>query len=169
MLELKITQNDKPVTLRFEHSLLSLAKWESRHKKIFLSTEAKTTTEMVEYFEEMLISPPVRELVYLLSPEQLDELTNYVNETRTVSVVPDIEEHVNPFNRETVTSDLIYYWMVALQIPFDAEKWHLSRLLMLVRITNFKSQPPEKQDKMKVAQNWREINERRKAKYNTKG
>ena len=169
MLELKVLSNDKPVTLKFEHSLLALSKWESKHKKAFLASTSKTSTEMVEYFEEMLISPPVRELIYLLSPEQLEEITDYINDPRTASSVPDVEGLSNPFNKETVTSELIYYWMVALQIPFEAEKWHLNRLMMLVRITNFKQTPPEKQDKARMFAKWRELNEKRKAEYNTTG
>lgn len=169
MLELKVISNDKPVTLKFEHSLLSISKWEAKYKKAFLSSISKNHKEMVEYFEEMLVTPKVPELVYLLKPEQLEELTDYINDPRSASSVPDMEGQTNPFNRETVTSELVYYWMLSLQIPFEAEMWHFSRLMMLIRITHFKNQPPEKQNKAKILANWREINERRKAQYNTKG
>lgn len=168
MFELTITENDKPVTLKFEHSLLALSKWESKYKKAFLGDKQKTPIELVEYFEEMLITPANRSLVYMLSPEQLEELTNYINDPRTASSVPDLG---GPTSRkgELVTSELIYYWLVALQIPFDVEKWHLSRLLMLVRITNFKQAPPEKQNKAKLVAQWRELNAKRKADYGTTG
>lgn len=168
MLELKVTQNDKGVTLKFEHSLLSISKWEAKYKKAFLGTTQKTPIEMIEYYEEMLVSPANRELVYLLEPDQLEELTNYVNSQRTASSVPDLDGRPSPF-REIVTSELIYYWMVALNIPFEAEKWHLSRLMMLIRITNFKQTPPEKQNKAQMMAKMREINEQRKAQYNTTG
>lgn len=169
MLELSVYDEDREVMLKFEHSLLSLSKWEGKHKKAFLGTKQKNSAEMIEYFEEMLISPSDRNLVYLLEPEQLEELTEYINEQRTASSVPDTNLGPVSLNQETVTSELIYYWMVALRIPFDAEKWHLSRLMMLVRITNFKQSPPEKQNKAKMAASWREINARRKAQYNTTG
>lgn len=168
MLELKVTQNDKSVTLKFEHSLLSISKWESKSKKAFLGHAQKTATELIEYYEEMLVSPANRDLVYLLDPEQLEELTEYINASKTASSVPD-EPGGSSLNRETVTSELIYYWMVALQIPFEAEKWHLSRLMMLIRITNFKQSPPEKQNKATMMQKWKELNDRRKAEYNTSG
>lgn len=168
MLELKVTQNDKPVILKLEHSLLSLSKWESKHRKAFLGPTAKTHVEMIEYFEDMLVTPGNKDLVYLLAPDQLEEVTNYINANRSASSVPEIQSK-SPFQNEIVTSELIYYWMVALRIPFDAEKWHLSRLLMLIRITNFKSEPPKKQSAAQKMADWRKLNEERKAKLNTKG
>lgn len=168
MLELKVSQNDKSVTLKFEHSLLSISKWESKTKKAFLGPTQKTPVEMIEYYEEMLVSPPNRELVYLLAPEQLEELTTYINDQKTASSVPDNGPASAMYN-EIVTSELIYYWMVALKIPFETEKWHLSRLMMLVRITNFKQTPPEKQNKAQMMAKMRELNEQRKAQYNTTG
>lgn len=168
MLELKVIQNDKSITCKFEHSLLSIAKWEAKYKKAFLGPEQKTATEMIEYYEEMLISPANRDLIYLLTPEQLEELTNYINASRTASSVPDTYVK-STLNQEIVTSELIYYWMVGLRIPFEAEKWHLSRLMMLIRITNFKQSPPDKQNKATMMARWKELNEKRKAEYNTKG
>jgi hypothetical protein len=168
VLELKVTQNDKPVILKLEHSLLSLSKWESKHRKAFLGPTAKTHVEMIEYFEDMLVTPGNKDLVYLLQPDQLEEVTNYINASRSASSVPEIQTK-SPFQNEIVTSELIYYWMVALRIPFDAEKWHLSRLLMLIRITNFKSEPPKKQSAAQKMADWRKLNEERKAKLNTKG
>lgn len=168
MLELKVANGEKMITLKFEHSLLSLSKWESKHKKAFLAPTAKTHIEMVEYFEEMLVSPPNRELVYMLEAEQLEALTTYINESRTASSVPDIERK-GIIGGEIVTSELIYYWLVGLKIPFEVEKWHLSRLLMLVRITNFKSEPPKKQNAANLMAKWRQQNEERKAKLGTTG
>lgn len=168
MLELKIMQNDKLVTLKFEHSLLSVSKWESKYGKAFLAPTAKTPTEMVEYFEEMLVTPGNKELVYLLEPSQLEEITSYINESRTASSIPEIPS-ASRFNAEIVTSELIYYWMVGLKIPFEAEKWHLSRLMMLIRITNFKNEPVKKQNAATKMAEWRKQNEERKAKLGTKG
>lgn len=168
MLELKVLTEDKIVTCRFEHSLLSLSKWEAIHKKPFLNERAKTPSEMISYYECMLVAPANRDLVVMLTPEQMDEMGKYINDSRTASSVPDLDTPQRG-PRETVTSELIYYWMVGLQIPFEAEKWHISRLLMLIRITNFKQQPAEKQDKQKLWARYREMNERNKEKYNTSG
>lgn len=168
MLELKVVEEGKVVTLTFEHSLLSLSKWESRNKKSFLGTAAKTGVEMIEYFEDMLVKPErAKALVCSLSPEQLEILTNYINDPYTASSIPELE--LRPGVKETITSELIYYWMVTLRIPFDVEKWHLNRLMMLIRIVNFKSEPPKKQNQMQILAKMRELNEQRKAQYNTKG
>lgn len=168
MLELKVLEQGKLVTLSFEHSLLSLSKWESRHKKSFLGTAAKTGVEMIEYFEDMLVKPlAAKDLVCSLSPEQLEELSNYINDPYTASTIPEMESR--PGIKETITSELIYYWMVTLRIPFDVEKWHLNRLMMLIRVINFKSEPPKKQNQMQLMARMRELNEQRKAQFNTKG
>jgi hypothetical protein len=169
VLELKVVQNDKPVTLRLEHSLLSISRWEAKNKKAFLGTSQKTSVELVEYFEEMLVSPFDRKLIYFLEPKQLEEVTEYINTPQTASSVPEMAARSNPFDRETVTSELVYYWMSVLQIPFEAEKWHLSRLMMLIRIANFKQAPAEKQDRAKMMARWSELNAKRKAERGTTG
>lgn len=167
MLELEVQDGSKTVVLQFEHSLLSLSKWESRTKKAFLSKQNKLPTEMIDYFQDMIITPEVdKNLVYALEPKQLDQLAEYINDKMTASSVPAIDEKPS---REIITSELIYYWMVALQIPFEAEKWHLNRLMMLIQITNFKSQPEKKQNKAKMMEKWRQINEQRKKQFNTTG
>lgn len=169
MLELKVNDGDNEVMLKFEHSLLSLSKWESKHKEAFLATPTKKSEDLIDYFECMLVSPESStDLVYRLSPAQLDQLSDYINDPMTASSVPDIEE--GPKVVETTTSELIYYWMVALKIPFHpAETWHLNRLMMLVRITNYKSQPEDKRKSGSLLQTWREMNARNKEKFGTKG
>ncbi len=168
MLELQVINDGKQVTLKFEHSLLSISKWESKYKKAFLGDKQKTPDEMIEYYEFMLVHPNNTSLVYLLEPAQLEELTHYINDSRSASSVPDTPS-TKPMVKEVVTSELIYYWMVGLEIPFETEKWHLSRLLMLIRITNFKNSPPEKQNKATLMARWKELNDKRKAEFNTTG
>jgi hypothetical protein len=169
VLELKVHDGDREVVLQFEHSLLSLSKWESKTRQAFLTTRQKTPDEMIGYFQDMLLPPANNpNLVYGLSPTQIEELTNYINNSHTASSVPD--EVASRYNPETITSELIYYWLVAMQIPFHpAETWHLSRLMMLVQITNFKNQPPKKRKASEVYSEWRRENERRKKMFNTNG
>jgi hypothetical protein len=168
VLELHVKYGDDEVAIGFEHSLLSLSKWESKHKVPFLSNRAKLSSEMVDYYKCMIVTPGVDpNVVYALEPSQMDELTDYINSTFTASSVPMEEPKYNP---EVTTSELIYYWLVGLQIPFQpTETWHLSRLMMLVQITSFKQQPVKKQRDANVMAKWREINEARKKKFGTSG
>lgn len=168
MLELKLLDGETEVVLQFEHSLLSLSKWESKHKKSFFGTPAKPNEEMIDYFWYMLLTPGhPPEIIYRLSPEQLDSLTKYINDPMTASSVP--KEAGGRPSGETVTTELIYYWMTALKINWEAQHWHYNRLMMLIAITNFKQQPEKKQDKAGLYAKWREMNAKNKDKFGTNG
>jgi len=169
VLELTVYDEDREVLLKFEHSLLSLSKWEARTKKAFLTNVAKSNEELIQYYQDMLVSPEGRrDLVYLLDPEQLVELQDYMNGSQTASSVP--QETSSKFNPEVTTSELIYYWLVGLQIPFHpVETWHITRLMMLVQITSYKNQPPKKKKSADVMAEWAAINEARKKEFGTSG
>lgn len=171
MLELTVNDGEQDVVLQFEHSLLSLSKWESRTRKAFLTKTAKTSEELIEYFQDMLLSPGVDpSYVYLLNAPQLQELNDYINATLSASSVP-ADTGPKKFNPEVTTSELIYYWMVGLNIPFQpCESWHISRLLMLIQITSYKNQPQKKTkpDTNTLAE-WKAINERQKQMLGTTG
>lgn len=169
MLELTVIDDGHEVVLQFEHSLLSLSKWEEKHKKPFLATTSKKHEEMVDYFQDMLLTPGVSpNLIYRLSPEQMDSLTDYINEERTASSVPADKSGNGVI--EIVTSELIYFWLVTLEIPFHpVETWHLSRLTMLVKITSFKKQPPKKRNPKELYNDWREMDRRNKERFGTTG
>lgn len=169
--ELKVHDGDRDVVLQFEHSLLSLSKWESKHKKAFLSKDDKLHTEMIDYFQDMLLEGD-RDLVMRLSPEQLDSLTIYINDSQTASFIPP-DPDPKPVNTQTITSELIYYWLVALRIPFiPTEGWHINRIMMLVAITNHMQTPPDKKSKRSeraIMTDWRAENERRLKMFKTTG
>lgn len=169
MLELKAYDGDTEVVLQFEHSLLSLSKWESKSKTPFLATPVKTAEVLLDYFEDMLLTPGTPPgIIYRLSPEQLKELTEYINDPMSASSVP--QEGPNRRTPEITTSELIYYWMTALKIPFNpAETWHLNRLMMLIQIANYKNQPEKKRRPGQVLNDWREQNARLKKDYGTNG
>lgn len=168
MLELKVQDDKNEVTLQFEHSLLSLSKWESKYKKAFMATPTKTHEEMIDYFGFMLLTPGVEpSVVYKLTPKQLDELSNYINDPMSASSVPSTGQR-RP-SGETVTTELVYYWMTALKINWEAQHWHYNRLMMLIAITNFKQQPAEKQDKSKLYDRWKSMNKTNKEKFGTTG
>jgi len=167
MLELEVVNEGKSVKLQFEHSLRSLSKWESKFKLAFLATHEKTPTQMLDYYQCMLLSPDEPELVYLLSPKQMDTLTEYINESQTASSVPN--EGPTQHNSEITTTELVYFWMTALKINWEAQDWHFSRLMMLIQITSYKQQPPKKRNPREVYNDMRRENERRKKLLGTSG
>lgn len=167
MLELKVHDGTELVVLQFEHSLRSLSKWEEKNKRAFLESPSKSSIDMVDYFQDMLVTDVDSSVVYRLSPDQLDQLSNYVNESRTASSVPKIRG--NKGSSEIVTSELIYYWMVALKINWDAQDWHLTRLMVLIEITNYKSQPEKKQSQAEALQDWNAINEANQKRFGAEG
>lgn len=170
-----ITLTVQEIELNFEHSLVSLSEWEAEYEKPFFSPnkedDDKTVAELLKYFECMLIgSREHRHLIQLLTEEQQLRLAQYINRSRTATTVKEIQAARGP--RENPTSELIYYWMVAFKIPFHpTETWHLNRLLMLIRVCGIKQAPPPKgrQNRAKLAQSMREINEQRRQKYGTSG
>lgn len=180
MLPITVTQADlfddelqmfipvKTHTLRLEHSLVSLSKWESKWHKPFLSNTDKTYEETIDYIRCMNMTQNTDPMVFrALTDEQIKQINDYIDNPMTATTVPDIKN--GPPSREQVTSELIYYWMVALNIPFECEKWHLNRLLTLIKVTNFKNQPPKKMSKSEIMSRNRALNEARKKKFNTKG
>ena len=71
-------------------------------------------------------------------------------------------------NQEIITSELVYYWMTVLNIPFECENWHFNRLMMLIQVANAKNNPKKMSKKDALARQ-REINEQRRKQYNTAG
>ena len=155
----------KETTLVLEHSLVSLSKWESKWKVPFLNKE-HTEQEFDDYIRCMTITQNVDPSVYLgITPELRNEIRDYIDDSLTAAVVH--ENKVPQTSSKFVTSDLIYYWMTALQIPFDpCQKWHLSRLLMLIRIANIENKPSKdrKMSKADSARSHHATNAARRAK-----
>ena len=154
--------------LKLEHSLVSISKWEAKYKVPFISNKQKKTEEQIlDYIKFMTITQNVDDVVYLgLTNGNIKAISDYIDDPMTASWVSDDKKGRN---NEAITSELIYWWMTALQIPWEAQKWHLNRLLMLIRIGNVKNQPPEKLSKSQILSRNRALNEARKKKFNTKG
>lgn len=160
-----ITIEGQKITL--EHSLVSLSKWESIHEKPFLGKDEKTTDEIISYVNCMILPPEVSpEILNDLSEEHFLLINQYIESKHSATTFP--ASQVGP-NRETITSELIYYWMVAYNIPFSCENWHLNRLLTLIRICNIKNQPPKKTKRSDLLKRNAELNAQRKAMFNTSG
>ena len=122
----------------------------------------------------MTISPgKVDDNIYLLlSQKNVDDIINYIKNPMTATWFS--ENKKSPRSREIITSELIYYWMVALQIPFECQKWHLNRLLTLIRVCNAKNEEANPNNKNKLSKSAlmsrnAALNAQRKAKLHTKG
>lgn len=153
-------------TLKLEHSLLSISKWESKWKKPFLTDSKKyekTQEETLDYIRCMTVYPKVDPSVYLgLTEQNIKEITDYISDPMTATTFRKTND---PPSREIITSELIYYWMVALKIPFECEKWNLNRLLTLIRICGIKNRPPKKISRGAAVKHHAAINKARRAKY----
>ncbi len=130
-------------TLKLEHSLVSLAKWESRWEKPFLSTNNMTNAEIIDYIRHMTITQNVNPLLYnYISQHAMNDVMDYIALPMTATFFSKKKEHIK--NREVVTAEIIYYWMIYFNIPFECQKWHLNRLLTLINVCNIKNQPKKK-------------------------
>ena len=160
--------NTKEQTLQLEHSLVSLSKWESKWCKPFLSKDKKTEEEDLDYIKCMTITQNVDPSVYAFIPNDIrEEIKKYINAPMTATWFSD--EKGGKSGSEQITSELIYYWMIAQNIPFECEKWHLNRLLTLIKVCNIKNQPPKKMGKKAIMSRNSALNAARKKQLNTKG
>lgn len=166
----------KQQTLQLEHSLVSLSKWESKWKKPFLNKKKeqapRSLEESIDYIRCMTVTQNIDPLVYITMaqhPDLINQVNDYINDSHTATWFSKKEGEGPSISREEVTSELIYYWMINCQIPFECQKWHLSRLLTLIKVCNIKNQPPKKMSKRQLARRNTELNAQRLARTNGRG
>lgn len=154
--------------IQLEHSLVSLSKWESKWKKPFLTTSDKTTEETIDYIRCMTITQNVDPMLYsFIRKKELDAVSAYIDDPMTATTFSQSKKKAS--NKEVFTAEVIYYWLVTFQINWDAQKWHLNRLITLINVCSIKNQPKNKMGRKEAAQSQREMNAARKAKLNTSG
>jgi len=157
----------KSVELVLEHSLVSLSRWESRWKKPFLTKENKTREETIDYIHAMTITQNVKNEDYNhITQDIINQVTDYIDDPMSATT---FREEKGSSGREIVTAELIFYWMIAFQIPFECQKWHLNRLLTLIRLCNVKNQPKKKRSRADILKENKMLNDTRRAKLNSKG
>lgn len=155
-------------TLDLEHSLVSLSKWESKWKKPFLVRGTKTPEETIDYVRCMTSTLNVLpEVYYGISPKDIQKIMSYVEDPMTATTFG--KDPTKSPNREVITSEIIYYWMVALNIPFECETWHLNRLLTLINVCNIKNQPVKKMGQKEIMDQHRSLNEARRKSLSLRG
>lgn len=157
----------KSQTLCLEHSLVSISKWEAKWHKSFLSTTNKSTEEVIDYVKCMTITQNVPDEVYTnLTNANVSEVSDYIQEPMTATTFA--QDNSKP-NRDIITAELIYYWMISFNIPMECQKWHINRLMTLIRVFNIKNNPPKKMGKSELLRRNAELNAARRKKMNTKG
>ena len=156
-----------PAKLQLEHSLVSISKWESKWHKPFLSAKKRTREESLDYIRCMTINRDVNPMVYQGIPDSImRQINDYIDDPMTATTFSSVEDKKN---KQVITSELLYYYMTALNIPFECQKWHLNRLLVLIRVCSIKSQPDKKASKAAIRKRNAELNAIRRAKTGSKG
>lgn len=159
----------KGAKFKIEHSLVSLAKWESKWKKPFLHTKLNKE-QWLDYIRCMTITQNVDPLAYKLIPNSLlKEIQEYVEEQQTATTITNNAPQ-KPHKKEIITAEIIYFWMVSYNIPVEFEKWHLSRLLTLIEVCSIKNNANgKKMSKSEVMRQNNKINAARRAAMNSRG
>lgn len=156
--------------LQLEHSLVSLSKWERKWHKPFFSKKDKSLAEIIDYIKCMTITKNVPPNVYdRISKNQIliDQISAYIDDPMTATTFSN--DSSKRSGRETITAELIYYWMISQGIPVEFEKWHINSLLTLIRVCNIKNSPGKKMSASETARRNAALNEARRKKHHSKG
>ncbi|MDF2800226.1 MAG: hypothetical protein K0S61_129 [Anaerocolumna sp.] len=160
-------KSTKEHTLCLEHSLVSLSKWESKWQKPFLKKEDKSVKETIDYIKCMTITQNIDDEVYeYITNDNINQVKKYIEHEMTATTFSNQKKTIN---KETITAEIIYYWMIALNIPFDCQKWHLNRLLTLINVCNIKNSPSKPIGKKETMSRNAALNAARKKELRTKG
>lgn len=165
----------KGATLQLEHSLISLKKWEQKWHIPFLQTNNKTHEQTIDYIRCMTINPGVDPRVYyIIPPDIINQITKYINDPMTATWFNDNTTGGKKVGAqknagEVVTAEIIYYWMISLNVPVEFQKWHLNQLLTLIRTINVKNTPNKKMSQKEWAQQRAMLNASRRAKSHSTG
>ena len=159
----------KSCVIQLEHSLVSISKWEAKWNKPFLSKVEKTKEELIDYIKCMTITQNVDQEVYkYLSKRNFEQINKYLEAPMSATTFSN-NNQTGRANNEKITSELIYYWMIAQNIPFECQKWHINRLLTLIRICNIKNAAPKKHSKNDLLRRNAALNAERRKALNTTG
>ena len=159
----------KETTFKIEHSLVAISKWESKWHVAFLDDKVEKTDEMIiDYIQCMTISQNVNPEIYNhLPPETIKEINDYIGDPMTATTFSNVNNVNN--GGEFITNELVYYWMIAQNIPLECEKWHFNRLMTLIRVCSEKNTPNKKMNQRDILRNNKALNEARKKAMHSRG
>lgn len=157
-------------TIQMEHSLVSLSKWEEKHHKAYLDPKLQhSATEILDYFKCMTITKNVKDSVFLaLSQRNIEEISSYINDPMTATTFNEMattKKHSSKF----ITSEYLYFCMFSLGVPIECEKWHINRLMTLLKIFEEENKPQKKRSEAETLNYYAKLNAERKRKWHTKG
>jgi hypothetical protein len=156
--------------LVLEHSLVSISKWEKKYKKPYLSKKTLkniTDEEFMYYIKCMTVNHPNPSIYESLTSSNLTEILQYCNDTNTATTINN--KASSHGRQETMTSEVIYAYMVLLGIPFECQKWHINRLLTLISVVNIKQQKPQNMSKRSILSQNKSLNSARRKARGSKG
>lgn len=163
----ELFETKDPIRLRLEHSLVSISKWEAKWNIAFMGPTKKTDEQIYDYIRCMSIDEDFDDTsLSRLTQKNIDDITKYIQAPMTATT---INQKGGRPNREIVTSEVVYYWMISFNIPFECQYWHLNRLLTLISVCNVKNQPNKKQRPNDILARNRELNAARRKAMNTSG
>lgn len=156
------------ISLRLEHSLISVSKWEAKYKRSFIADGPNTANEIIDYVKFMSLDKIKDERsLSLLTENDFEKILAYINDSMTATKITNNAPSKKGGHK--LTSEEIYYYMTALNIPFSCEKWHLNRLLTLIDIASLKNAPPKKMGKGDILRQNAALNAARRAKAHSHG
>lgn len=155
----------KEQKLVLEHSLVSVSKWESKWHKSFFDRKEKTNEEAIDYVRCMSINPIDPIVLKCINSRIMAKINAYIEDPMTATTIKSQPSR----SREVITAETIYYWMVALNIPFECQKWHLNRLLTLINVCSIKNKPPKKMNPREVMSRNASLNAARRKALHTRG
>ncbi len=159
----------KEAHLKLEHSLISISNWEMKWHISYFDKTPKTEEQAFDYIKCMTLNKEVSDDVYLcLTQQNVNAINEYMLDQMTATTIGEVKQNSRT-NNQKVTSELIYYWMIQFGIPFTCEKWHINRLIMLIRVCAEESKPKKGRKAKDIAMDYRAINAARRAALNTKG
>ena len=153
--------------LNLEHSLNTISKWESKWHKPFISNKDKSVEEIKSYISLMSIDDIDDSILNKLTDEHISSIINYIDDSMTATTFNEFNN--KSYSRDVITSELIYFWMLTYNIPFECQHWHLNRLLTLIKVCNIKNSPSKKMSKNDIIARNKELNRKRREALNTKG